>query len=149
MTEWTAWAERRPMDPKALYRWRIPPRMICGVMLQPEWSSKLVLCGMGYDDAEYWPEGSSWNGYVRSVAKGLEWRLAEPEETEIVWHGLDLLPDPWTGKPPRIGTNLRWIAAPVYEVESFSIGHYFGTSYGWTDLNKLMQAWNQRVSGDN
>lgn len=141
---WTAWADKRPDDHKALYRWRIPARMICGLLLRPEWTEKLELCGMGWSDSEWWPATSDWNGYVRKVAPGLEWRLAKSDETGTTWEGLGLLPDPWTGKPPRVSVKTRWIGAPCYVAESFNISHRFGTSYGWTDAAKMVAAWNDR-----
>lgn len=145
---WTLWEDKRPDDTTAMYRWRVPPRMVCGLLLQPEWSEKLALCGMGHSDSEWWPVTSDWNGYTRSVATGLEWRLAEPGETDPTWVGLDLLPDPWTGLPPRVSAKTRWVSAPCYIAESFSISHRFGTSYGWTDGAKMVAAWNARAGSD-
>jgi hypothetical protein len=143
--EWTLWSERRPEDTKALYRWRIPERNICGMMLRPEWGSKLHCVGMGYSDNEWWPDGSHWDGYQRTVAAGLEWRLAvEGEGEAIIWEDLNLDPDPWTGNPPIIRGSTRYIGAPVYDVESFSIHSTFGERYGFTDLNRLQAAWNTR-----
>ena len=143
---WTLWSEKRPENTKALYRWRIPARVVCGLLLRPEWTEKLALVGMGYDDNEWWPlSPSHWNGYKRTVPTGLEWRLAEEGETEPAWGGLDLLPDPWTGRPPRVSTKTRWIGAPIYEAEGFWLTHRFGSTGTWADVTKLAAAWNERA----
>lgn len=143
---WTLWAEQRPTDTRAAYRWRIPERMILGAMLRPEWTAELRLCGMGYADSEWWPAGSHWDGYNRTVPAGLEWRLAEADETETVWGGLDLLPDPWTGKPPRVEVSTRYVAAPCWQAKSFSIKHRFGgLGPHWENVPAMVRAWNTRI----
>lgn len=143
---WTKWADERPTDTNLFYRWSIPARKICGLMLRPEWTGALVSCGMGFGENEWWPRWSHWDGYVRSVDPELEWRPAAKDEIETNWEGLDLLPDPWTGKPPKIETKRLWINAPVYEVEWFGITHQFGRSLGWTNAADMMNQWNNRVS---
>ncbi|AIB11818.1 hypothetical protein ABAZ39_07365 [Azospirillum argentinense] len=145
-TEWTLWSERRPEDTKALYRWRIPARMICGMMLRPEWSAKLQYCGMGYGPSEWWPEYSRWDGYVRSVPDGMEWRLArEGEDAEsISWGGLDLLPCPHTGGALKVTYRGRWLHAGPWDAESLSIRAWMVNSCGWADANKMVANWNRR-----
>lgn len=147
LADWTLWSERRPEDHKALYRWRVPERVICGKVLRPEWGSKLHCVGMGYSDNEWWPDGSRWDGYQRTVAPGLEWRLAlEGEGERIIWGGLNLADDPWSGNPPTVHDMTRYIGAPVYDVESFSIHSTWGERYGFADLNKLEAAWNSSAT---
>lgn len=141
---WRLWSEVRPTDTKAAYRWRVPERMICGMMLRPEWSGKLRLVGMGYDENEWWPGGSHWNGYVRTVANGLEWRFAEEGEVDPVYHGLELLPSPFTGRAPKVEPKTRYIGAAPYDVESFNLKSYLVTTYGWTDARAMQNAWNTR-----
>lgn len=145
--EWTFWSDKRPENTAALYRWRIPARKVCGVVLRPEWTEKLTLVGMGYSDNEWWPlSPSHWNGYVRTVPAGLEWRLAEEGEVEPTWEGLDLAPDPWTGLPPRVRTKTRWVAAPIYEAEGFWLEYRFGRTGTWSDVSKMVVAWNDRAA---
>lgn len=144
--QWTRWDDERPTDPKALYRWRIPARKILGMVLRPEWSGKLTYCGMGYDPHEYWPPFSNWNGYVRSVPAGTEWRLATDDEDEksIFWSGLDLLPSPFTGQPPKVDYCGRWIGAPPYEPDWLKIVSYMIGHNSWKDAEAMQRAWNRR-----
>lgn len=140
--EWVLWSVRRPVNTEILYRWRIPARMICGMMLRPEWSAKLQCCGMGYGPREWWPRYSSWNGWERSVPEGMEWRLAAPGEDEktIFWGGLDLLPCPHTGYPPNVGcSGAPWFTDRLY-LEAWMV-----RSYGWTDAARMAEAWNRRA----
>ncbi|GGE36549.1 hypothetical protein GCM10007276_12550 [Agaricicola taiwanensis] len=142
--KWTRWAVERPADTKAKYRWRIEPREILGMLLRPEWTDKLALCGMGYADAEWWPSFSDWNGYRRSVHPTLEWRLTEDDETDTYWGGLELLPSPFTGKPPVVSASTRYIGAPEYLVESLSLSSFMVKSHGWRDAAAMQRAWNTR-----
>ena len=144
--EWKRWYDERPTDHTLTYRWRVPAREICGLVLRPEWSGKLTLCGMGYGEHEYWPDCSRWDGYNRTVEPNLEWRLANDDEVDVAWNGFDLLPDPWTGNPPCVTFNTSWIHAPVYEVESFGLKFAMGRTLGWTNAKKLQEAWNTRHS---
>ena len=145
MKNWTRWVEQRPSDHKLEYRWRVSPRKILGLEMQPEWTEKLRLVGMGYEDHQYWPlSASHWDGYRRTADSTLEWRVADQEEKEILWNGLDLLPCPWTGKAPSIVTDGRWIGAPPYNLEWIGIRSKFVNSIGWTDAAKMMKEWNDR-----
>lgn len=144
--EWTKWSDRRPIDTDVTYRWRISPRMILGLMLAPEFSGKMRLCGMGYADSEYWPPYSYWDGYSRSVPDDLEWRVAQPDETDIKWVGLDLLPCPFTGKEPKVEYSGRWIGAPPWSPESFSIKSHMVDSLGWSNVAEMRDAWNLRAN---
>ncbi len=146
MTEWKLWSEERPTDNKALYRWRVSERKILGMMLRPEWSEKLHLCGMGFSDSEYWPTFSDWNGYTRSVDPSLEWRLAAPQEAEnnIYWGGLDLLPCPFTGATPVVIYMGKFIGAPPYRPEWLGIKSHMVSSLGWASAEAMRTAWNTR-----
>lgn len=145
---WTLWAERRPEDTKALYRWRIPACKILGMDLRPEWSDKLRFVGMGYGDPEWWPPFSNWDGYRRTLPAGTEWRLAAEHEAEddIFWGGLDLLPSPFTGKPPKVGYCGQFIGAPPYRPDWLKITSHMVNSIGWKDARKMQDAWNTRPS---
>lgn len=82
MGEWTLWSVARPIDTKALYRWRICSAVILGLPMRPEWSEKLHKMWNGLRGNEWWPTFSNWNGYQRSVHPKLEWRLAAENEQE-------------------------------------------------------------------
>lgn len=138
---WTLWYDARPTDTNLVYRWRVSRRKILGLYLRPEWSAKLVLCGMG----EYWPSGSNWNGSTRTVDKSLEWRVAtddEPEGSEF-WD-LGLLPSPFTGKLPKVTAKTQWIGAMPYNAEYLNIQSWLVDSSGWRDANELIKTWNTR-----
>lgn len=145
LTMWTLWSERRPVDTETRYRWRIAPKLICGMMLRPEWTEKLRLHGMGHYESEWWPT-SRWDGYQRTVPESLQWRPAQDEEVDIMWGGLDLLPCPHTGKPAKVGYRGNWIGAPPYEVMYLTLHHQFGESIGWTDAVRMQAAWNLRAA---
>lgn len=144
MSGWTRWADDRPSDHTAAYRWRVSARPILGLTLRPEWTEKLHCCGMGYAENEWWPPFSHWNGYRRTVDPSLEWRVAAPDDMDLVYGGLDLLPSPFTGRPPKVVTSRRWIGAPPYLVEWIGIESYMVKSLGWTDAGKMRDAWNSR-----
>jgi len=145
---WTLWKDQRPTDHTISYRWRIKPRLILGMMLQPEWTDCLHLVGMGHDAAEYWPNCSSWDGYKRTVPDDLEWSMSVRTD-ETIYHGLDLLPSPFTGLPPMIGANVKWVGAPLWQVESFSLQSFLVSSHGWKNAKKMQDAWNTRALQSN
>ncbi|MFG1399925.1 hypothetical protein [Roseixanthobacter pseudopolyaromaticivorans] len=142
---WMRWYDQRPTDHKAQYRWRVSPRKILGLTMQPEWTCRLRCVGMGYGDNEWWPDGSDWDGYRRSIDHSLEWRLAKDCETEPTFHGLELLPNPFTGLAPKVVTLGRWIGSPVWEAQWIGIESYLVKSLGWTDAAKMRDAWNRRA----
>lgn len=144
--EWVKWSDERPTDTKAVYRWRVSPRLILGTVLQPEWSDKLHFVGMGYADNEWWPPCSDWNGFRRSVDATLEWRMAESEGEPIARNGLHLLPCPFTGQRPKLSYTGRWVGAPPYLAESLSLESWMVRSHGWRDATKLAEAWNRRAA---
>jgi len=97
-------------------------------------------------ESEYWPSCSHWDGWNRSVPAGLEWRVAEPDEKDIYWGGLDLLPCPFTGKPPIVTYLGQWITAPAYCPEWLGIKSHMVDSLGWRDAAKMRDVWNTRAS---
>lgn len=146
MTEqWTRWADARPTDHKIPYRWRVSPRVVLGLKMQPEWTERLQRCGMGYSDPEWWPVFSDWDGYRRTVDPTLEWRVALLGEDETVWHGLDLLPSPHTGLPPMIAAQLRWAGCPPYKASSLKLTSWMVNSGGWESAKEMAEAWNRRA----
>lgn len=141
--EWTRWNDHRPTDHKAQYRWRVSPREILGLTMQPEWTVKLKCVGMGYSN-EWWPDCSRWDGYRRTVDSSLEWRMAKDYEIEPTFHGLELLPNPFTGLAPRVVTLGRYIGSPIWELQWIGIESYLVRSLGWTNAAKMRDAWNRR-----
>lgn len=145
---WQKWYLRRPPNECGSYRFRVSPREILGKVMAPEWTAKMFLCGMGYDESEWWPDFSHWDGYRRSVDASLEWRelsdIEDPKDDALIFNGLDLLPCPFTGKPPKIVQLSQWIGAPPYQLEWIGVRSAFVNSLGWRDANALAAAWNTR-----
>lgn len=97
---WTRWSERRPPNARGSYRYRAAFDLL-GVPVTAEWNEEMHLCGMGYGDSEWWPlSPCRWDGYRRYITiDNLEWSLcADDDPPGVVWHGLNLLPCPFTGK---------------------------------------------------
>lgn len=143
---WVRWHDERPKDGSALYRWRVPEMKILGMMLRPEWTAPLRLCGMGHSDREYWPLFSHWNGYRRTLPKGTEWRLAANDEGEnnIYWGGLELDNCPFTGKVPYVGYHGQYIGAPPYRPEWLHLTSHLVDKTGFRSALKMQQLWNTR-----
>jgi len=146
MSEWKLWSDEKPTDFSTLYRWRVPMRLILGLNLQPEWTDKLSLVGMGVGDNEWWPPFSHWDGYTRSVPKGTEWRLAAEDEPkgDIFWRGLMMQPCPFTGRKPTVYYHGSYATAPPYLPEWLGIRSYMVDNTGWRDAKKMQDAWNVR-----
>lgn len=142
--DWTLWNERRPTDKEKVYQWRVSPRLILGLEMQPEWSGKLRLCGMGLRDSEWWPPFSSWDGYRRTVDSTLEWRESDVPDEPTKWNGLDLLPCPFTGASPTIVAHGQYIGAPPYKLQWIGVRSFMIDSLGWTSAQKMADAWNTR-----
>lgn len=146
MDSWMLWSEQRPTDAKIVYRWRIPAQEILGLVMQPEWSDKIFspLCQPDI----YCPSCAKWDGWKWHIPKGLEWRVASPDEPEgekgVVWGGLDLLPCPFTGKLPTVIYHGRYIGAPPYHAEWIGIASHIIRSIGWHSAKDMRDAWNMR-----
>lgn len=149
MSNWIKWSQARPQDPAKLYRWRVSPRLILGLELQPEWTEKMRLCGMGYKDSEYWPASATyWDGSNRTYDPSLEWREALENEKEsdefIQWNGLNLLNNPFDDSVPKIKIFRMYASSPPYEIEYMSIDSGF-IHFISRDAKHLVEKWNQRV----
>ena len=146
MDSWTLWSEQRPTDAKIVYRWRIPAQEILGLVMQPEWSDKIFspLCQPDI----YCPSCAKWDGWKWHIPKGLEWRVALPDEPEgekgVVWGDLGLLPCPFTGKLPTVIYHGRYIGAPPYHAEWLGIASHIVRSIGWHSAKDMRDAWNMR-----
>ena len=81
--DWKKWSEIRPEDSTKFYRWRVSPRLILGLEMQPEWVEKMKFVGMGYADSEWWPPYSNWDGYKRTIDPTLEWQEADQASNVI------------------------------------------------------------------
>lgn len=146
--EWTLWSDHRPPNAPGRHRYRVRAN-ICGMVMQPEWTEEMRLCGMGYSDSEYWPLVSCrWDGYQRYIThKGLEWSpLQEQDPAGIVWGGLNLLPCPFTGTTPTISAQGQYIGAPLWHSEALWIGSSGVPKRRFTNAKDMVVAWNTRFS---
>ena len=151
--EWTAWETHRPTV-AGLYWWRLPPAQYGGETLQPEWTCKVSLYGMGYAEKELWPSFSHWDGYHRSIPAGLEWSPAEDNEKvahAIPYHGLKTCPF-CGGVVALIGDNsLRGGGARLYSVPfkpwRFGVSCRCGRAgSGWFEtVRGATSRWNERA----
>ena len=142
--DWKKWADERPTDIEAFYMWRVSPRTILGLALQPEWKAKLALCGVGHGN-EWWPDCSHWDGWRRSADPTLEWRLADKDEPKERWNGLYLKPCPFTGEMPKIEVNTQYITAPIYKAVKIRIFSSLVSFGWWSSAFEMQRAWNARV----
>lgn len=144
MSGWKRWADERPPSGPGVYRWRATVEVL-GKTLTPEWTEKMERVGMGYGDPEYWPlSPCHWDGYRRYMTADVEWRELRDDDPEgVVWHGFNLLPCPFSGKPPKIEYSARYIGAPPYRPESLVIRSFMVHKW-FRDANSLEKEWNTR-----
>ncbi len=121
---------------------------ILGLEMTPEWTTGMRLCGMGHGPNQWWPDGlHHWNGYRRYFIAPYEWREIEEGDADgVTWHGLDLLPCPFTGKQPIVGYTGIWTVAPPNKAESLSLKSQFVNQHGFRDAAKMRDAWNTRTA---
>lgn len=144
---WTKWSDRRPPNAPGEYRYRCSCDVL-GMVLTPEWTEKMSLCGMGYGDAEWWPLSPCyWDGYNRYIThEGLEWSEPDPADPEgVVWGGLELLPCPFTGNTAQVKAHGRYIGAPIWHTEAISVGSPAVPFRRFTDTKKMVEFWNRRA----
>ena len=149
--KWTLWSERRPPNEDGLFRYRVRANIL-GLIMRPEWTEKMHLCGMGFDDAEYWPlSPCRWNGSRRYITHaGLEWSPIEHDDSgDVFWGEINLLPCPFTGTQPKIKAVGKWIGAPLWESEALYISSQMIPASRWTDAKKMVAAWNTRAPIEN
>ena len=143
---WNKYSEVKPPEVKKLYRWRVSPRMILGLELQPEWTEELSHL-MGRPE-ELFPPTGHWNGFRVEVEPTLEWReCLENENTKkapITWNGLDLLPCPFTGEVPNVKAAGGYMGCPPYKCEYLVVEAAFNNSR-WDNAKNLMNCWNKRA----
>jgi hypothetical protein len=145
--EWTRWKDQRAPNARGIYRYRVRAEIL-GAVVTVEWSEEMTLCGMGHAESEWWPLRSCrWNGYQRYIThEGLEWSTILPSDPDgIVWHGLDLLPCPFTGQPAHIEAVGRYIGAPLWHSEAVYIWSAGVPKRRWTSIPEMVKAWNARV----
>jgi hypothetical protein len=145
--KWTKWSERRPPNASGAFRFRCHCEVL-GLLLTPEWTEKMTLCGMGYSDPEWWPLSSChWDGYRRYITHaGLEWSEAQADDPDgVVWGGLDLSQCPFTGEAAKIKAHGRYIGAPIWHTEAMSVGSSAVPFRRFTDAKKLVEFWNRRA----
>lgn len=147
MTGWKKFYDERPPNERGQYRFRVSERVMLGLSMRPEWTADMHYCGMGYSESEWWPQGSHWDGYRRTVDPTLEWRVLTVEDstTEVIWHGLDLLPSPFTGLYPDVRYGTRYIGAPLYHAEWIGIESWMVSSSGYRSAETMRNNWNRRA----
>jgi len=103
---------------------------------------------MGYSESEWWPlRPCHWDGYRRYITNPtLEWSPLQAYDPDgVVWHGLDLLPCPFTGKNPTIETYGQYIGAPLWRSEAVGIWSPAVPKRRWTNAKAMVDAWNTRA----
>jgi hypothetical protein len=151
MRTWIKWSEKRPPNERGTFRYRVTAEIL-GMTLSPEWSEEMSLCGMGYSESEWWPVRlCHWDGYTRKITHpSLEW--SSPQESDapgVTWHGLDLLPCPFTGKAPQVTATGRYIGAPLWHSEALWIGSGVVPRIRFTDAKAMVRTWNTRAPEQN
>lgn len=145
--EWTRWSDQRPPNERGSYRYRATFPFL-GLTVTAEWTEEMRLCGMGYGDSEWWPiTPCHWNGYSRYITNPtLEWSSVQAYDDDgIVWHGLDLLPCPFTGKRPKLEAQGSYIGAPLWRSEAVWISSPGVPKRRWTDAKAMQKSWNTRA----
>lgn len=149
--EWTLWSDQRCPNAQGSYRFRASFTLL-GVPVTAEWTEELRLCGMGYGESEWWPlRPCYWDGYRRYITNStLEWSPVQAYDPEhVVWHGLDLLPCPFSGKPPTIELSGQYIGAPLWRSEAVWISSPGVPKRRWTDAAAMQRHWNTRAPAPN
>ncbi|EPX84749.1 hypothetical protein [Salipiger mucosus] len=144
--EWMRCREHRPPNEPGEIRVRVTEEIL-GLVMTPEWTTEMRLCGMGFGESEWWPnELCHWNGSRRRFIADYEWRpVLDGDPKGIIWHGLDMLDCPFTGKQPEVGYLGRWIGAPPNRAEWLSLRSHLVDRNGFIDAARMRDAWNQRV----
>jgi hypothetical protein len=148
--EWTLWSDQCCPNERGSYRFRATFKFL-GLDVTAEWTEELSLCGMGYGDSEWWPvRCCHWDGYRRYITiSELYWSPVQAYDAdETVWHGLDLLPCPFTGKPPKIEPSGRYIGAPLWRSEAVWISSPGVPRRRWIDAKAMQAFWNTRAPAD-
>jgi hypothetical protein len=147
--EWTLWSDQRCPNERGEFRFRASFKFL-GLPVTAEWTEKMHFCGMGYDEGQWWPVRlCHWDGYRRYITiDKLYWSPVQACGPEgIVWHGIDLLPCPFTGKAPTLEPVGQFIGAPLWRSEAVYISSPGVPKRRWTDAVKMQAAWNTRAKG--
>ncbi len=146
---WKLWSpDDRPPEhlQRTPLRWLVVNVQCLGRRMAVEWTDKQSLCGMGYGDSEWWPPGSTWNGYTRRLLADYWWHeLPDGDDAQMrcIFHGLDLLPCPFTGNRPVMQPSTRYIGAPPFLVERVTLSSWIA-KVSESSADVLEQHWNRR-----
>jgi hypothetical protein len=148
---WKKFTEERPK--LGTYWFRVGP-IESGITCTPEWMDEVASHGMGYAEDQPWPRFSNWNGYVRTIHKGTEWKpLGENDvvpkygiqEKSLRFPDVELLPCPFCGRQPKFGYQGRWIGAAPFQAEYYSL-RCCRVELGRGTVGELQKSWNTRAS---
>jgi hypothetical protein len=139
---WEKWKVERTPDDNRVYRFRTYANVL-GTDMWVEWSEQQCLCGMGFYASQYWPIGPCyWDGYRRYMTSDIEWSESiDGDSKEVIFHGLNLLPCPFTGKPPKV---LHFTRRAPYQLEWIGIESHMVKSTCWGNVKEMCEAWNMR-----
>ena len=153
---WKSYAEEQP--PAGRFWWRVAPSYYS------RWGGRRVEFvdvmrrrGNGHKPDIFSPGFDHWDGFRVTVPDGAEWAPADedsiqrdPQAALLDHHhfhvpGLDLKSCPFCGKTPRIEWAGRWIGAPIWQVEHFSLKCCIPKIEFWRgDFDVLVNHWNTR-----
>jgi hypothetical protein len=148
MNGWKNFSGERPG--LGVYWFRIPPFNFNNESVSIEFVMKTSLHGMGHSTPEIWPGFSSWNGYRRSVPSGTQWKECEKGEKDglFIITSANFNECPFCGKHVLLSYAPRWIGAPPFKAEYYSIqcsGCGIPRINRFTSILRAEAAWNRRA----
>ncbi len=146
---WTKWSDKRTPEDGNIYRFRVATKVL-GMDMVVEWSEEQRSCGMGYGEPRYWPlTPCHWDGYRRyMINNNIEWSFLQEGDSkdskDVIFHGLNLIPCPFTGKQPKVRWFGRYCSSPPFILEWIGVQSHI-IDFTRRDANELQKLWNQRA----